>query len=148
MLDLITWLRAEMDREAGDASLIPGNGYLPARWESIRVPGGDWAEIRQFERFDETDDQPEVCTAALTQWGRNEDEHVARYDPARITAEVAAKLAILDHAELWSRTLHRIPDGWTAETATAYRMAMICTLRLLALPYAGRPGYLDEWRPK
>jgi hypothetical protein len=74
-------------------------------------------------------------------------EHIARWDPARVLAEVAAKRAIL--AEVQRR------DAWlnmktlvepARSEATAMRDALVPVVRLLALPYADRPGYRDEWR--
>jgi hypothetical protein len=66
-------------------------------------------------------------------WGDLEDEyaeHIARWDPARVLAEVNAKRRILDEAvRLMSY------DG------------EFQFLELLALPYADRPGYREEWRP-
>jgi uncharacterized protein DUF6221 len=73
--------------------------------------------------------------------------HAARHDPARVLAEVDAKRAIVAHAEYWFTTLRETPEGWTAETCTAYRMAMEWTIYRLAEPYADRPGYQPEWRP-
>lgn len=146
--DLVTWLRAQLDREEGDASLIPGGGYQPARWTAHRVPNGDWAEIRQHELpYGKADyEHADVSTAGLMLWGRNEDEHVARFDPARVTAELAAKRAIVylhgrghdcsgyDHnGEV--DAYQYVPDGDCS------------TLRHLAAVYADRPGYQPEWAP-
>lgn len=65
-------------------------------------------------------------------------EHIARHDPARVLAEVDAKRRILDECESAIRKSaprSNLNDlGWTV-------------LRPLALPYADRPGYRDEWRP-
>jgi hypothetical protein len=63
----------------------------------------------------------------------------------RMLAEVAAKRAILDHYEQWAATLRETPEGWTPETATAYRMAMEWNVRQHAQPFAGRPGWREEW---
>jgi len=135
MTDLVTWLRAQVDREGRDALLIPGGGYLPSRWIAHRVRGGDWAEIRQYDGID-ADDRDEVATAGLMVWGRNEDEHVTRWDPERIVAEVQAKRRILDE----------VVAGLAVEEPWARRFAEHLT-RLLALPFADRPGYLEKWRP-
>jgi hypothetical protein len=81
--------------------------------------------------------------------------HIARHDPARVLAEVAAKRRIVD--EHWEPTSPF--DDWP--TSTPGRHCPTCwdqgerlhqrfpcpTLRLLALPYAGHPDYLEEWKP-
>jgi len=102
--------------------------------------------------------------------------HITRYDPARMAAEVDAKRRILDeHQPIWrtvewphdqngkgeAQACRRcqnaaytewhpkygeagvLPEGFI----TPYVLAPCTTLRLLALPYADRPGYRDEWRP-
>ncbi len=67
-------------------------------------------------------------------------EHIARFDPARVLAECASKRAIValhtpdhectDGSEQYPGVFAGLP-GWTT-----------CdTLRLLAEPYADRPGY-------
>lgn len=75
-------------------------------------------------------------------------EHIANWHPARVLAEVDAKIRVLDHAEAWfGASFATTPDGWSSDTATAYRMAMGWTLRLLAQPYADHPDYREEWTP-
>ncbi|MFJ4356945.1 DUF6221 family protein [Streptomyces massasporeus] len=59
--------------------------------------------------------------------------HIAQHDPARTLAEVAAKRAIIRQWEYWEAKGKRGP--WTV------------ACRLLALPYANHPDYLEEWRP-
>lgn len=64
-------------------------------------------------------------------------EHIVRHDPSRVLAEVEAKRRILDEHE----GVHTCGDR-------TYDFREWCpTLRALALPYAGRPGYREEWRP-
>jgi hypothetical protein len=75
------------------------------------------------------------------------EEFPAEGDPIRVLAECKAREAIVEHAQHWFKTKRSTPEGWTAETATAYRMAMEWTLMLLALPYADHPDYQREWRP-
>lgn len=145
--ELITWLRRELDYEESMAELIPGNGYLPAQWTSHRVPEGEWAEIRQHERWDGMSaDDEEVVTAGLMVWGRNEDEHVTHWCPARVVAEVAAKRAILDRCEHWI-TAQPIGEYDAIAAFAATRDQMIFVLRHLASACASRPGYQERWRP-
>jgi hypothetical protein len=83
---------------------------------------------------------------------RGTAEHIARYDPARIMAECAAKRrAVLacrearpDLAFLGAR-----PPGMADFPMTPrdqHQFAAL-TLALLALPYADHPDYRPEWRP-
>jgi hypothetical protein len=59
-----------------------------------------------------------------------EVEHIARHDPARVLAECEAKRRIVASAG----TMERYGDEMEI-------------LALVALPYASRPGYRNEWRP-
>ena len=79
-------------------------------------------------------------------------EHVARYDPARILAECAAKRRLLlacrdirpDMRILGSRPAG-MADFPLAPT-DQHQLAALA-LALLALPYADHPEYRTEWRP-
>ncbi|MFJ9037448.1 DUF6221 family protein [Streptomyces sp. NPDC102406] len=76
-------------------------------------------------------------------------EHVAEWDPARVLREVDAKRQTL--------ALHSVSGGHECSTRDArgdidhctwIMEAEACTtVRLLALPYADRPGYKETWRP-
>lgn len=64
-------------------------------------------------------------------------EHIARWDPARVLAEIEAKRAILD----WLVDCEvKAFDGnwWSLEVGDA--------IRALAQPYADRPDFPEEWR--
>ena len=72
-------------------------------------------------------------------------EHIARHDPARVLAEVDAKRRILDE-ELVPAL--RDYDTERPDLAKDVRYDIAArVLQLLALPYADRPGYREEWRP-
>ena len=71
-------------------------------------------------------------------------EHIARHDPARVLADIAAKRAIV--AEYRSHLEHREKYGdketdysWGART----KLEWIC--RVLAAPYAEHPDYDPAW---
>lgn len=90
-------------------------------------------------------------------WGPDSESaserHIARWDPDRVLAECDAKERIL--------AAHRVeqfsPRPGVPHTvgcfschiadATLYAGGYCDTLRALALPYADRPGYREEWRP-
>lgn len=58
-------------------------------------------------------------------------DHIARHDPIRVLAEVDAKRRILD-------AITRIDISHVAARDL---------VAMLALPYAQREGYLEEWAP-
>lgn len=94
--------------------------------------------------------------------GHDEDQarHIARWDPARVLAEVAAKRRIVElHTSGSYRTYH-CDNGdhiqeWQCERAkepyTEHRYCEVCShecveLPLLAAPYADHPDYDTAWR--
>ncbi|MEV6054344.1 DUF6221 family protein [Streptomyces sp. NPDC052107] len=62
-------------------------------------------------------------------------------DPARVLRELEAKQAPLEEHHTWEDGTCR--TCCEAECPRSPRT----TLRLLAVPYAGHPGYDDSWRP-
>jgi hypothetical protein len=137
MDDLIEFLRAQLDedeRVAREATTGPWRHNPDKHW---RKPGTSWFEEAVFAGpagadatcvagTGETDDPQSMADA----------EHIARWDPVRVLARVAADRRILE--------LHSSPDpscdacGWIQPCET---------VRLLALPYADKEGYRPEWRP-
>jgi hypothetical protein len=93
---------------------------------------------------------PEPEWGALIQGylGGEVGDHCARWDPARVIAEVAAKRAILDRYDLALQTLRATPPGWTEGSCAAYRTAMRLTVRCLAQPYRERPDFDPAWKRK
>jgi hypothetical protein len=79
-------------------------------------------------------------------------ELVARYDPARVLAECAAKRKLVlacmearpDLAFLGTRP--RGMADWPLSPSGPHQMAAL-TLAVLAMPYADHPDYHAEWRP-
>ncbi len=73
-------------------------------------------------------------------------EHIARWDPARVLAEVEAKRRIIDeHEPLQNGCCDTCcEDGPYGDSNQAWPCR---TVRLLALPYADHPDYREEWRP-
>lgn len=69
--------------------------------------------------------------------------HIARWDPARVLAEVEAKRRILDdHEPLANGACNRCGDYG----GTEHQQWPCTTIRALAQPYAGRDGWREEWR--
>lgn len=59
--------------------------------------------------------------------------------------DAAAKLRILDEYELWATDDD--DDYEHAQSAADRASALEVVVKLLAQPYADRPGYQEEWRP-
>lgn len=155
MNELATWLRAQLDE---DERVV--RGATGGTWEVGPTFGGH--DNRVYVRAEgDLIDSIGTCVIAgqipnVPQW-RGNAEHIARFSPARVLAEVEAKRRILDEHEPVGTT-----GDYSGSTPTVSTVCMTChevglryaheewpctTLRLLALPYADRPGYRDEWRP-
>lgn len=139
--ELITWLRAQLDddeRVAREAT--------PGPWES------QWWGVRTAYEFDRPGyihhgERVTVATNSGTVGNREAEirnaEHIARWDPARVLAEIEAKRRILDEHDPTPTTKTCCPtcyDAYGQEPVPA----PCPTVRLLALPYAGRDGWHDE----
>lgn len=146
--DLVKFLRerlADDERIARAATAGPWRHSPDKHW---RKPGTGWFEEAVFAGppgadatcvagTGETDDPQSMADAA----------HIARHDPARVLAEVAAKRQIAEQ--------HR-PVGYgdvclsyCHTRAPGQPQTWPClTLRLLALPYAGHREYRPEWAPE
>jgi hypothetical protein len=83
--------------------------------------------------------------------GLGDMAHVINHNPARELAEVDAKRQILDEVLRYEA---KIDGEWgclhSAEQIGAgqcmeIRPSGVVAIRLLALPYAGRPGWREEW---
>jgi len=100
-------------------------------------------EAAEASQGDDLSWHDECCAWVTVTWhGTNEPQRGGPCDcgvPGRRLAEIEAKRRLLD----W---LDRLDDGitdvnwWSAPSTNTAR-------QLLALPYAGRPGYREEWRP-
>lgn len=116
--DLVTWLRAQLDEDERVAQAA-----IPGPW----VADGD--EVLH-------DGDQVVLSGHST-------EHVARHDPVRVLAEMEAKRELIavyeEAAEYYDKIDRRAPAGEAHGLRTA--------LKHLALPYADREGYREEWRP-
>ena len=140
MDDLTAWLRHQLDDD--EQAARESANEMSGEWQAEHPPGSRWKVMDALGysvvEYTDLDSEPWFATP-----------HIARHDPARVLAEVDAKRRILaehEHFPTAGGFGCRIcayngrdgviePEGWCA------------TVRLLALPYADRPGYRDEWRP-
>lgn len=153
--DLAGWLLeqiADDERVAREAK--PGPWFANGDDE---LPEWDWQVgtatdvIGYSETFPGVDARGDVVGVGYEGGGtdRPNARHIARWDPVRVLAECEAKRRVVElhkpyrrihgvgcEACLQPRRLPPDAPGWPCDT-----------LRLLALPYADRPGYRAEWKP-
>jgi hypothetical protein len=75
--------------------------------------------------------------------------HIARWDPARVLSECDAKRRLIElHSRDGGSGYCRLCESTDpTETDGSHWVLYPCrTLRSLALPYADRPGYREDWR--
>jgi hypothetical protein len=149
--DLIGWLRVQLDDDERVARDAVGDNISP---------GEEWHH---------SDRPSSVITglgdSVVDDSDAHQCEHIARWDPACVLAEVEAKRRILDlHTGTHACPEMRIgtyPADWP--TAAPYGKAgeswehaagghfdkgePCPTVRLVALPFADRSGYRPEWAP-
>lgn len=157
---IVAFITAQFDREYRDAQLISNGGYRPQRWE-VAARGGEWpfatcmSEIIAHDQINtETWDQPhEQNRMALVDDGRNQDEHIARYDPQRICLEIEAKRRILAHLAVSRRDIEGALEKLPADVPIEVGAALMSTYGMIgvlekhfAAPYADQPGFRPEWR--
>ncbi|MFJ9420711.1 DUF6221 family protein [Streptomyces sp. NPDC101249] len=136
MDDLLEWLRAQLEQELQEAfaagATLRGGGGTTLDWraagsavlvDGMRSPLGEPPIVRA--RFMEDMPGYEVERARALR--------IAAHDPDRVLCEIDAKLKIVE------RYAGLCEHGDTGNTAWV--------LQVLALPYADRPGYREEWRP-
>lgn len=134
-VDLVTFLLERLDEDESAAQRTQ-----PGPW--MAVPAAMPGEVEV--RHQMLDGRPDVAVAVATTHGLycagSDAEHIARYDPARVLAELEAKRAIVAQC---APLLDEAPcdvDAAGADLADD-------VLRLLALPYAEHSDYQQEWKP-
>lgn len=131
MSDLVTWLRARLDED----ERIAKAAFLRHSPNDDRWAGdfGSGMKVRTGAGH-----------LVVSHSWPNEIDHIARWDPARVLAEVEAKRRILDVYE-W-----QVANPSSGETGHWYQKGGIAALegalRSLAAVYADRPGYDPAWR--
>lgn len=141
--DLVAWLTQILDEEQALAEA------------AVKEEGAEWSPGDQYN----SDSVSSVAGGyvATGAWGYmawETRQHIARHDPIRTLADIAAKRAIIalhTDVEMHIEFIHeRSGDHWcdVCGSVDDAPVAWPCdTLRLLASAYADRPGYQDEWRP-
>ncbi|MFD8866035.1 DUF6221 family protein [Streptomyces sp. NPDC059590] len=135
MDELVRWLGEQLDEEEA-AAFAAGHlltGHLALRWGAA---GSDvWPQEQvegvQAERVVAGDLMEEMPGYEVA---RARALHIAGHDPDRVMGEIDAKRRMIGRIKSNAAVM-----GWDEVHGDL--------LRLLALPYADRPGYLEKWRP-
>lgn len=136
MNDLAAWLGQCIDEDEALARAAT-DGPWEFDGDSVDVsPSNRGPYIARF-RDDVYGEGPE-------RMAKEDGEHIARWDPHRVLVECETKRRIIaDQARAFAERKAHPGDlaisGWL--------LATIRTIKLLALPYADRDGYRDEWKP-
>lgn len=131
--DLVGWLRAQLDEDEAKARDAGGQWHFAILRGSPSVVAAEYVAVEEYDR-----DWPAVVASSVSSDDAQRMMHIAAWDPARVLVEVEAKRRIVDSFAASQEPL-------TARTAEKAVVRMV--LKLMALPYADRPGYRDQWRP-
>lgn len=148
MDELITWLRAQLDDEERVARTATTGPWRYGPDKHWRKPGTVWFEEAVFAGSAGAD---ATCVAGT---GETDDpqsmadaEHIARWDPARVLADVEAKRR---HIARWEHVNELLADMETPSTIRnellSVRRAYANAITDDAQPYAGRDGWREEWQ--
>ncbi len=147
MEDLVQWLRAQLDEDERRAKAA-----TPGPW--WHNPGKQWLAPDAFEKYDLKQGEefvgyggPHPFTGAVCATGpashaqsMRDAEFIAEHDPARVLREIDAKRQLLYQFEHRGNSVRATAGLWDGGVWDDM-------LRLLALPYADRPDYREEWVP-
>ncbi|MFD4257744.1 DUF6221 family protein [Streptomyces sp. NPDC058534] len=138
MDDLVQWLHAQINEDERIAREAGG-----AAWEELPVSG--WVHTSALP---DTEWQPpgydhHVASAPLPV----DRAHIVAHDPARVLREIDTKRKTV---ALCEPPLLDVTGPGDAEKSFVPGEGPpwgLDVLKLLALPYADRPGYQESWRP-
>lgn len=142
MDDLIAFLREQLkvdEQTAQKADRAGLNGVSPSEPQTWYLSGNETVYSDPHGVA--------LVTGVHGYLGEELGDHIVRHDPARVLADVDAKRRIIEEVH---RDMRDLEDVYAHASAPPYAPDhdnSDLLLRLLALPYAGRPGYREEWRP-
>lgn len=153
MSDLVAFLRARLDEDEQQATLARMRRDWDPKTDERPVgpSAGQWSAEGEEVSGDG------ILIVEQEGWHNAEQaNHIARWDPARVLAEVQAKRAIVDRYEdeRSRRDAYRSPLAREAEdhkavhdrrTQEARSRVAEDVVRLLALPYVDHLEYRQEW---
>jgi hypothetical protein len=132
--ELVAFLRAALDRDEQVA--MGAQAAAPGQWRRTDE-GALWST--------DTGGNGYFATGPWdTGIGDQISEHMLHWDPARVLAEVKAKRQLLDlHSPGRSYREDELPVCGSCRKDRVYPCRVV---RLLAQPYAGQPGWREEWQ--
>ncbi len=138
---LVDFLRARLDEDEAVAKAAADDGGAPWALSDYVDRVGDTAQDVVTLR----DAQGETLAANNNYGDLGDDEirHIARWDPARVLAEIDAKRQIVDEYAAIDVDANRLNDAAMHLTWTLLGNVV----RELAVPYASHTDYRPEWRP-
>ncbi|MFJ3170625.1 DUF6221 family protein [Streptomyces roseus] len=136
MDDLVQFLRARLDEDESHANAASWDGDMASRW--VAGSAGPCGPRERAPRWYINDAYEDGVIGKVDPQG-SEDEgvarHIARYDPARVLADVEAKRQAIAACAYY---LHDSEDGPDA--------CAVAVLTALALPHSDHPDYRDAWQ--
>ncbi|SHI67709.1 DUF6221 family protein [Streptomyces sp. 3214.6] len=139
MDDLVQWLRAQLDEDDRIARAAA------EELEGLELGGEWWYDGQYVETVRE---HTMVAVGSQDFMDPATGRHIAEWDPARVLREIDAKRQLVCAYE---EAVSAFNDSGPALTSYDRLTGSVSSLRraieLLALPYADRPGYREEWRP-
>ncbi len=142
--DLAAWIRTQLDEDERKARAATAG---PWRWVDPLLKKTKLALVG------DQDSTVLLAASADAHPSAGDAEHIANFDPPRALAEVESKKRILDEILNFEA---RIDGEWGCCHSAEDIAAGLCpdpsymftaALRALALPFADRPGFREEWRP-
>jgi hypothetical protein len=149
MDELVQWLRAQLDEDERIARAASWTDDANA-WHAEPSPFGARDSGQRWYVEDAMDDGVVSRVDPVASDDEGVARHIAEHDPARVLLEIDAKRRIVECHEPWVAGNGDTICGRCGREHVDGRPGghFPCgTLRLLALPYADRTGYRDEWRP-
>jgi hypothetical protein len=140
MDDLVRWLTAQLDADEETAR---------ATDKTLAQRNLQWAAEPVNDAFSR------VLTArgyvvGTGEFNPEDSAHIAEWDPARVLREIDTKRQLLDeHQDVNDGSCGTCVDGewgYPIHGGSSPQRFPCRTLRLLALPYADRPGFREEWK--
>ena len=92
-----------------------------------------------YEDIADWDDEPTYGDNLHGDFYPAEADHIARFDPARVLAECAAKRAVVEMIPTV------LPGRWSDGYEKGEYAAIFDVLRALAAPYSAHPDYDPSW---
>ena len=143
MDELVRWLELQLDEDERDAKarrgIFPSPGVRDDGAVALHVrPGGNMAITWYRNPAEGWDDMAKLRNWADTEHGWTQE---------RVLREIDAKRKLLDLHEPGEMEYVDGDVCMACDVRGGEPFYPCKTLRLLALPYADRPGYEESWRP-